>query len=103
MLYIILSSVLLISLIFNVFLIISLKRVFFQIDTLEDWIVEFKNLINETYKKLKVIDDRDIFEKDDDVGIVFNEIKNIIELTNIRVQSKSDDEINKSRNNDEKN
>jgi hypothetical protein len=69
---------------------------------LESWIVEFKYLIENTYKKLKQIDERGMFEKDDDVGVLFRDIKDIIELTNKRVQFQSDDENTQSRNINEK-
>lgn len=82
---------LLISLTVNIFLLISLKRAFNQIDILEEWLIEFKLLINNTYKKLKNIDERGMFEKDDDVGIVFKNIIEIIDLTNKRIQINDDD------------
>ena len=72
--------VLLISLMTNIFLIISLRRAFFTIDVLESWLVDFKGLVNNVYKKLKDVDNRGIFEKDDDVGFVFSEIVKLIEL-----------------------
>ena len=75
----------------NIFLLISLKRAFNQIDILEEWLVEFKLLIDNTYKKLKDIDERGMFENDDDVGIVFKNIKEIIDLTNKRIQINNDD------------
>jgi hypothetical protein len=64
----------------NIFLIISLRRAFFTIDVLESWLVDFKGLVNNVYKKLKDVDNRGIFEKDDDVGFVFSEIVKLIEL-----------------------
>lgn len=92
-------SLLLISLIINIFLFVSLKKAFNQIDILEDWLIDFKQLINNTYKKLKNIDKRCIFEKDDDVGVIFKNILDIIELTNKRIQTDDD----KPRNFNEKN
>ena len=77
--------------ILNIFLLVSLKRAFNQIDILEEWLVEFKLLVDNTYKKLKNIDDRGMFEKDDDVGIVFKNIVEIVELTNKRIQINDDD------------
>ena len=68
-----------------------MKRAFSQIDILEEWLIEFKLLINNTYKKLKNIDERGMFEKDDDVGIVFKNIIEIIDLTNKRIQINDDD------------
>ncbi len=86
MIYILLL-LLLISAILNIFLVISLKKAFNQIDLLESWLIDFKSLIKNTYNKLKSIDDRGIFVKDDDVGVLFTDLLNIIEITNTRIQS----------------
>lgn len=82
---------LLASLILNIFLLVALKKSFQQIDTLESWLVEFKLLVKNTYNKLKFVDDRGIFVKDDDVGFLFTELLNIIELTNKRIQIDDND------------
>lgn len=74
----------------NIFFVISLKKAFSQIDLLEDWLINFKNLMSQTYKKLKVIDNRDIFEKDDEVGVAFKDILNIIDLTNNIIENDDD-------------
>ena len=93
---------LLISVLANVFLLISLKKSFKQIDELEDWLVEFKQLVKNTYNKLKLVDDRSIFVKDDDVGVLFTDLLTIIEITNTRIQSddnyKSSDFNEKNKN-----
>lgn len=44
-----------------------------------EWIIEFQKLVNSTYTKLKNVDDRNLFEKDDDVGFVFTNIVSLIE------------------------
>lgn len=89
MLYIIIP-LLLVSVTINIFLFISLKRAFDTIDLLETWIVDFRTSINNVYKKLKEVDNRGIFEKDDDVGFLFNDINNIIKITNQRINDESD-------------
>jgi hypothetical protein len=86
MIYILLL-LLLVSAILNIFLVVSLKKAFNQIDLLESWLIDFKSLIKNTYNKLKSIDDRGIFVKDDDVGVLFTDLLNIIEITNTRIQS----------------
>ena len=86
--------VLLISLVTNIFLFISLRRAFFTIDILEAWLVDFKGLVNNVYKKLKDVDNRGIFEKDDDVGFMFSDIVNIIKITNERINDDSDNPTN---------
>lgn len=84
-------TLLLISLIANIFLLIALKKSFQQIDQLESWLIEFKQLVKNTYNKLKFVDDRGIFVKDDDVGFLFTDLLNIIELTNKRIQTDDND------------
>ena len=82
---------LLLSTVINIFLVVSLKKAFTQIDLLESWLIDFKVLVKNTYNKLKVIDDRGIFVKDDDVGVLFTDLLNIIELTNKRIQTDDND------------
>ncbi len=88
MLYVIII-VLLISLVTNIFLFVALKRAFYTIDILETWLVDFKKSIDNVYKKLKSIDERGIFEKDDDVGFLFTDIVNILKITNQRINDDS--------------
>jgi hypothetical protein len=90
MIYVILIA-LLASLIVNIFLLVALKKSFEQIDKLESWLLEFKLLVKNTYNKLKFVDDRGIFVKDDDVGFLFTDLLNIIELTNKRIQTDDND------------
>lgn len=83
-------------------MVISLKKAFNQIDLLESWLVDFKSLVKNTYNKLKSVDDRGIFVKDDDVGVLFTDLLTIIEITNTRIQSddnyKSSDFNEKNKN-----
>lgn len=51
--------------------------------------VDFKKSIDNVYKKLKSIDERGIFEKDDDVGFLFTDIVNILKITNQRINDDS--------------
>jgi len=52
---------------------------------LEGWVDDFRKLINNVYKNLKNVDDRGIFEKDDDVGFLFEDILSIIDECNKKV------------------
>lgn len=58
-----------------------------KIDIYEQWIVEFKDDVNDVYQELKVVDDKNIFEKDDDVGVIFSELYKIMEKLNQRIES----------------
>jgi hypothetical protein len=82
---------LLLSTMLNIFLVVSLKKAFTQIDLLESWLIDFKALVKNTYNKLKSIDDRGIFVKDDDVGVLFTDLLNIIDIANKRIQTDDND------------
>ncbi len=58
-----------------------------KIDIYESWIVEFKDDINDVYRQMKMIDDRQIFEKDDEVGSTFSQLYFIIHKLNQRTDS----------------
>ncbi len=45
-----------------------------KIETYEAWTELFRAEIDAVYFRLKMVDDRNLFEKDDDVGFVFSEI-----------------------------
>lgn len=98
--YFLLLLLLTVSVIANFFLIISLRKAFSTIDVLESWVIDFKDLINKLYNNLKQIDDRGMFEKDDDVGVTFTAIVDIIKKCNERVQIQNYD-TNSSPNTDE--
>ena len=83
---IVLSVILTISLCVNLYLAMSLDRNFEKIDTLEKWILEFRNDVDVTHNKLKEVDDKQMFQKDDDVGFVFSEIIKLIEKLNKRIE-----------------
>ena len=57
-----------------------------KIDTYERWIVEFKDDVSNVYTELKNIDDKNIFERDDEVGTIFLDIVTLISKLNTRIQ-----------------
>jgi hypothetical protein len=64
-----------------------------KIDTYENWITDsnaniekIKSDLIKTHQRLKDVDHKGIFQKDDDVGFVFSEILNIIEKIKDNVQ-----------------
>ena len=50
------------------------------IETMENWTIQYKNLVENTYRRLKELDEKQIFEKDDEVGFVFSEMVKLIEF-----------------------
>ena len=56
-----------------------------KLESLEDWVSDFINTIEKMQKDLKEMDYRGSFESDDETGVIFDEIKNIIkQLDNFR-------------------
>ena len=49
-----------------------------QVNLLEDWISDFKVDVQKTFADIKMIDDKQMFEKDDDVGIIFQDMMELI-------------------------
>jgi hypothetical protein len=55
-----------------------------KIEMYESWVSEFGNEVNQMYSKIKSVDDRNLFEKDDDVGGTFADILKITKEFNDR-------------------
>ena len=77
---IILTVVLTVSICANIYFFIKMNDLLDVIETMQQWNDQYKNLVENTYRKLKEIDEKQIFEKDDDVGFVFSEIVTLIEF-----------------------
>ena len=75
---IITSILLVIAIVAIAFLVSGIKILNVKLDIYESWIVSTRNKSKEIYIRLKNVDDRNLFAKDDDVGFVFTEI---LELT----------------------
>ena len=57
-----------------------------KVELYEDWTTEFQAEIEQVYIRLKEVDDKNLFEKDDDVGFVFSEIVRITKEFNDKVK-----------------
>jgi len=77
---IVLSVVLTISICLNIYFFIKMNDLFDLIETMENWTLQYRNLVENTHRRLKEIDEKQIFEKDDDVGFVFSEMVKLIEF-----------------------
>ncbi len=49
-----------------------------KIEAHEEWLDMFRTEIDSVYARLKAVDDRNLFDKDDDVGFVFTELVRIM-------------------------
>ena len=70
----------------NFYFFVKINDLLDVIETMQNWSIQYKTLVENTYRRLKEIDDKQIFEKEDDVGFVFSEIVRLIE--NIKEKSK---------------
>lgn len=85
LLTIILIVLLIVSIVCNYFLTKTLIKIGDALEVYETWIYETRNHIIEVYNQLKIVDARNIFEKDDDVGFVFTEIIELIKNLNEKI------------------
>jgi hypothetical protein len=83
---IILSVLLTASICANIFLGYALDINLDKIETYQNWFLDIKKEVSVTYSKLKDLDDKQMFEKDDDVGFVFSEIVKLIEKLKERTE-----------------
>ena len=58
----------------------------------ETWIAEFKESAMSTYAHMKLIDDKQMFEKDDDVGVIFQEMLSLLKALNDKTQDVTEEE-----------
>ena len=52
----------------------------------ENWILDFRRDATEIKQNWKEIDSRQMFEKDDDVGVVYEELSTLIDKLDTKVQ-----------------
>lgn len=88
--------ILILSLTVNVFMIILIKKLIIKNDIYESWILGFKQDITESIETMREIDkqgtfatslnDKGIFESDDQVGQIFKEIIGVIEDLNEKIK-----------------
>ena len=48
-------------------------------EMLESWIEDYSGLTNQAYNDMRTIDDKGVFEADDEVGEVFTQLRDITE------------------------
>ena len=57
-----------------------------EIEVYEGWLNMFRSEIESFYKRLKMVDDKELFVRDDDVGFVFSEILRVTKEFNDTVK-----------------
>ena len=75
----ILLGTFIVAVIIDVYIVWNLMK---KIEQLEDWVENYTEKIHRAYSEMKLLDDRGIFEADDEVGDVFSKLKNVTEQLN---------------------
>ena len=75
-----------ISVLLNLILLIGVRNLLRQNEQLEDRVVnttqDIRDRVEDALKEMQRLDTRQAFEKDDEVGVTFNELKKIVEDLN---------------------
>ena len=72
-----------VSVILNIVLLVGVRNLLRQNEQLEDRLVDTVDIIrrrvSDALSNMRKLDKREVFEKDDEVGVTFEEIKKIVE------------------------
>ena len=72
-----------ISVLINLILLIGVRNLLRQNEQLEDRMVtligDVRNRVSSALENMRSLDNREMFEKDDEVGVTFDQIKKIVE------------------------
>jgi competence protein ComGC len=78
-----------VSVILNIVLLIGVRNLLRQNEQLEDRVVgtvqSVRNRVESALDEMRRLDTREAFEKDDEVGVTFNELKKIVEDLNNQI------------------
>jgi hypothetical protein len=58
----------------------------------EDWISEWRSEVLKTWMHMKLLDEKQMFEKDDEVGVVFQDMMALIQSLNDRTEETTEKE-----------
>lgn len=58
----------------------------------EDWISEWRSEVFKTWMHMKLLDEKQMFEKDDEVGVVFQDMMALIQSLNDRTEETTEKE-----------
>jgi hypothetical protein len=76
------NIIILISALLNLILLIGVRNLLKQTEQFEDNLIQVRGRIANTLQKMRDLDNREVFEKDDEVGATFAELKKLTEDLN---------------------
>ena len=83
---------LVLSVLANVFLAKAFIVASYRIEVYEQWILNFQKNVKDTFRKLRYVDEQEIFEKDDEVGFVFSDIVSLIDDLKEKTYAETEEE-----------
>lgn len=89
---VILLVLLLASITGNIIMYLAAERQLAANEIYESWITEWRSEVFKIWAHMKLLDDKDMFEKDDDVGIVFQEMKLLLKSLNDKIEAETSEE-----------
>jgi hypothetical protein len=90
-LVILLSTLLITSIVINILLWRVGERQLFINEIYEEWISDWRQQVFKTWAHMKLLDDKQMFEKDDEVGIVFEDMKSLIQDLNDKTEETTEE------------
>jgi hypothetical protein len=90
-LVILLSVLLTASVVVNVLLWRAGERQLVINEIYANWISDWREQVFKVWAHMKLLDDKQMFEKDDDVGVVFQDMKILIQSLNDRTEETTSD------------
>ena len=57
-----------------------------------NWISEWRAMVLKTHSHMKLLDDKQMFEKDDEVGVIFQDMKILIDDLNDKTEENIEEE-----------
>ena len=61
-------------------------------DIYENWIEEWRQEVFKVWAHMKLLDNKQMFEKDDEVGIIFQDMKMLIKSLNDKTEEETEEE-----------
>tara|TARA_B110000211_G_scaffold166235_1_gene187683 strand:- start:4771 stop:5046 length:276 start_codon:yes stop_codon:yes gene_type:complete len=78
-----------ISTLLNILFLIGIRNLLKQNEQLEDRLIgtinSIRNRVGSALNKMRELDNKEVFEKDDEVGVTFQEIKKVVEDLNNQI------------------
>lgn len=73
---------------------IIIRNLLIQNSQYESWVTNLSNRVESTYLKMKEVDERGMFESDDDVGFAFRELKELMDDLSEKLGTDDDEATN---------